>query len=148
VNGLFEIVEIKSLALGADPAIIKAICKVESNFNPNAIRFEPGFLQRYVPAVDKIKAYPGCSRETERQAQAMSWGLMQIMGYEARQRGFEGTYLSELCSPETGLEYGIRHWLYKLRRADGDPRRALLAWNGGGNSEYPGLVLSKLSDFA
>jgi soluble lytic murein transglycosylase-like protein len=45
---------------------------------------------------------------TERHTQMCSWGLMQVMGGTARELGLTG-YLSQLCDPETGVQYGCRY---------------------------------------
>lgn len=94
------------------PQLVAAVVAVESDGNPWAIRYEPGFYDRYVQAAP-IKAKAPCSNDTERRLRAMSFGLMQIMGQTARERGFVGTYLSQLCDPEAGIEYGCKHlsWL-------------------------------------
>ncbi len=34
---------------------------------------------------------------------------MQILGQTAREIGFDGTFLTELCDPEIGLEWGCRY---------------------------------------
>lgn len=72
-------------------------------------------------------------------AQQASWGLMQVMGAVAREHGFSGNYLSELCDPLVGLEYGCRHLAADLRWANGNVAQALAAYNGGrgGNAMPP-----------
>jgi len=67
--------------------------------------------------------------KTERIAQQCSWGLMQIMGTVARERGFEGD-LPNLCQPEVGLEFGCRHLVYLTKRFNGAPD-VLAAYNAG-----------------
>jgi soluble lytic murein transglycosylase-like protein len=87
--------------------LIAAIIHVESAGNPLAIRYEPDFFTTYIVPC-RVKVIPPCSKTTEQRARAMSWGLMQIMGQVARERGFIGPFLSELCLPEIGIEYGCR----------------------------------------
>jgi len=53
-------------------------------------------------------------RDQEWWGQAASWGLMQVMGAVAREHGYRGAYLPELCDPELNLDYGCRH-LVSLR---------------------------------
>ncbi len=60
----------------------------------------------------------------------MSWGLMQVMGAVAREYGFSGRFLSQLCDPAVGLEYGCRHLSILLKR-HGTIRAALSAYNSG-----------------
>ncbi len=95
--------------------LITAIVSVESDFNPAAIRYEPDFFVRYI-AGRSFKAVFPCSKETEAHARAMSWGLMQVMGQTARERGFSGTFLSELCDPVVGLYCGCQHLTYLRSR--------------------------------
>ena len=82
-------------------------------------------------------AKPDPPAETESRMRAFSWGLMQVMGQVAREHGFSGRSLAQLCEPATGLEIGCRVLAAKLAAAEGNVTRALLLWNGGGNRDYP-----------
>ncbi|PSH05135.1 MAG: lysozyme [Acidobacteria bacterium] len=122
--------------------LVCAVADHESGgWNPWAVRYEAEFERKYVP-VNPAK------QPTEHYARAFSYGLMQIMGQTARELGFIGAYLTELCDPGIGLEFGCR----KLRRCidahPGDTRAALLAYNGGGNPKYPDLVLALVPKYA
>lgn len=103
-----SLVESAARAHGLPPELAGAVVRVESGANPLAFRFEPGFFNRYVLRNASLRAKPPCSLETERQARAMSWGLMQVMGETARELGFDGPFLSALTDPATGLDYGCR----------------------------------------
>jgi len=138
-NPYSEFIKEEAKKQDADPNIIAAICKVESNFDIWANRFEPAFLRKYVPTEPKI--FGAVTRATERQGRAFSWGLMQIMGQVAREKGFKGVFLTELCEPLENLKWGIKHWKYCLKIRKGDIQKALLRWNGGGNPHYPFKVL-------
>ncbi len=92
---------------GLEPLLVAAIVQTESSGNTWATRYEPDFLKRYVEAAPQ--RFGGVSVQTERMCRATSFGPMQIMGQVARERGFTGIFLTELCDPETGLEYGCRH---------------------------------------
>jgi soluble lytic murein transglycosylase-like protein len=122
-----------------DPALICAIIEQESDFNPWAIRFEPAFLDRYVRPL-------GLSNITEAHSRSFSWGLMQIMGEVARELGYSGC-MGQLLEPETNIFWGMRHFRTKLSRAGNETKRALLAWNGGGNLAYPDQVLARIGKF-
>lgn len=127
-----------------DPSLICAIVEQESGWNPWAIRYEPGFFAKYVAPLytaNKIGA-------TEAYARSISWGLMQLMGQAARERGFANTYLSSLLDPATALEWGCQHFAFKMSQAGGDATKALLLWNGGGNPNYPAQVLERQSKYA
>ncbi len=127
-----------------DPALVCAVVEQESAWTPWAIRYEPGFLARYVAPLftaGKISA-------TETYARAFSWGLLQVMGQVAREHGFAGASLAELCDPVVGLEYGCRVLAAKLAQAEGNVERALLLWNGGANIHYAQEVQSRLARYA
>ncbi len=122
------------------PELVCAICEQESAWNPWAIRYEPKFFAKYVAPLftaNKISA-------TEAYARGFSWGLTQVMGQVAREQGFAGPSLAELCDPAVGLEFGGRVLAAKMAAAEGDVSRALLLWNGGGNANYAAEVLARL----
>ena len=110
--------------------LVKAIVQVESGNNPWAARYEPAFYTRYV-ADRGHRVWPGCSRETEERLRATSLGLMQIMGQTARERGFDGPFLTSLCDPMIGLEFGCRYLAQQVKRYSGDVEAAVAAYNAG-----------------
>ena len=126
------------------PALVCAVCEQESSWNPWAIRYERGFWEKYVEPL-WLKA--AIKSLTEAQARSFSWGLMQLMGQVAREHGFQGTSLAELCDPAVGLEIGCRVLSGKLAAAEGNVTRALLLWNGGANAAYSAAVLSKAEKY-
>ncbi len=89
-----------------DPALVTALVYAESSGNTYAMRFEPAWKYFHFPRewASRIE----CSVQTENIAQATSWGLMQVMGSVARERGHAG-WLSELSVVEVGLSYGCQH---------------------------------------
>jgi len=161
--------ELTDIASGAakfydlDRALVCALCEVESGWNPWAVRHETGY--RWIIGFHKmtlaeaysdisfidvdenwwafepqvINEFPG-SAQTELLMQQTSWGLLQIMGATARERGFRG-WLTELCDPQVNLEWGCRHlrWMLDHNNAYGlpDPYRPTgpedlaAAWNWG-----------------
>jgi soluble lytic murein transglycosylase-like protein len=121
-----------------DPALVCAIVEQESGWEPWAVRYEPGYYERYVA--------PHGFTPTEAQARSFSWGLMQMMGDSARSLGFTG-HLASLCDPATGLAWGCRFFVEKVKLAGGDVRKGLLYWNGGGNPEYPDQVLQRKQQY-
>ena len=112
--------------------LIAAVVQVESGGNAWAIRYERNFFQVYILSLDVAPIKP-CSLYTEKHARATSWGLMQVMGQVARERGFSRPFLSELCQPELGLEYGCRqlaHLRGRFKVSDSwEP--VIRAYNGG-----------------
>lgn len=115
--------------------LVCAMVERESTWNPWQIRYEAAFYKKYVlPAFVLNKFGP-----TEAQARAISWGLMQVMGEDAREFGFTED-LPSLCDPEIGTEIGCKIFAHKLAVAGGDVQKALLSWNGGANPNYPSEV--------
>ncbi len=125
-----------------DAALVCAICEQESAWNPWAIRYEPAFFAHYV--APQLAA--GQISNTEAQARAFSWGLMQVMGQVAREHNFDAT-LPQLCDPACGLEIGCAVYAAKLAAAHGDATRALQLWNGGGNPNYAAEVLARMGKY-
>jgi hypothetical protein len=136
-------------------ALVCAVCEEESgkrnvataafgieDWDPFSVRFEPGFMKQYIhPANPETPT-------TDELCRSMSFGLMQIMGQTARERGFNGRFLTGLCDPETGLEYGCRQLRRCVDLANGDPSSALLRWNGGDDKQYPVRVLARMAKFS
>lgn len=112
-----------------DPPLIKAIIQIESNWEPIAIRFEKGY--RWLYEVDRLVKDLRLHRDTEEYGQKVSWGLMQVMGAVARERGYRGRYLSGLLSPELGLLYGVKHLHWSIKRFGGDIWDGVSAYNQG-----------------
>jgi len=123
-----------------DPALVCAVIEQESAWDPHAIRYEPAFRMRYVA--------PLRLPLTEEITRSISWGLMQVMGQVAREHGFRGKFLSELCDPPTGIEIGVTVLCTKFAAADEDVARALELWNGGSNPNYAAEVLARVPTYA
>lgn len=106
--------------------LVEAMIQVESGGNTYAHRIEPGY--RYLWDVRRNQAFRlsaaearaklppktfpaprglGLTAESEFIAQQTSWGLMQLMGANARSLGFTGP-LPELTEASKGLEFGCR----------------------------------------
>jgi soluble lytic murein transglycosylase-like protein len=139
-----ELARATATAHAVDPQLVCAIVEQESAWNPWAVRYEPGFLSRYVAPLYTA----GKLSATETYTRAMSWGLMQVMGQVAREIGFANPSLTELCDPATGLEFGCRIMAKHLARSKGDVAAALLAWNGGGNVNYPAEVTARIDNYS
>jgi len=123
--------------------LVLAVIEQESNFNEFAVRYEPAFMSRYVSPL----FLKGGMTPTEAYTRAMSWGLMQVMGQVARELGFRGHFLSELCAPMNSIEYGCMKLAAGMKRHDGDETKALLAYNGGGRAEYATEVLARVNSY-
>jgi len=161
MNDLERLAREAATKYGLDPRLVCALCEVESSWEPRAIRQEVKYPYLYGLAAGEtgvIACIRGAAGEqlhtllreiqssiaTEVVMQKTSWGLMQIMGAVARERGFRG-WLTELCDPAVNLEWGCRHlrWMvdhpldYGLSIAQGPAvlkgtlADLAAAWNGG-----------------
>lgn len=130
----------KYLFKDSDVALVCALIEHESSWNTFSIRYEPGFFSRYVEQQKGLTA-------TEAYARSCSWGLMQLMGQTAREIGFQDKFLSFLCDPDIGIDYGCKQFRHCVNRHPNDEKAALLAYNGGSDSNYPNLVLQFKSKY-
>lgn len=119
---------------GIDPSLVLAVATHESSLNPWAVRYEPAFYTRYIQSMTGLT-------DTEKTMRATSFGLMQVMGQVAREKGFSEKYLTALCEPISGLTYGCKKLKECLDHTKNDVRAALLRYNGGADPHYPDLVL-------
>lgn len=125
--------------------LVAAVILQESGGYAYAARYEEGFFNRYLKGKQPrqlLGYFPKTiSIATEYAHRATSWGLMQIMGQVARERGFNAESLVELIDPSTNIHLGasiLRSHLDKTK----DLRKSLLRYNGGGNPSYADEVLS------
>jgi hypothetical protein len=130
---------------GIDQTLLAAIVMQESGGNPWATRLEPGFGYLWDVAEGKpyrapgnvtsvyapkgFRSPPGVSANTEWICQKSSWGLCQVMGATARWMGFGGHFLSELCEPTQGAEYGARYLATHLAKME--EAEAISSYNAG-----------------
>lgn len=87
------------------PTLISAIIMQESAGEPWSYRFEPEV--KYEVSISLYSKKLHISMDTERNFQHCSWGLMHIMGFKARELGFE-EHLPQLLLPSYGLDWGCR----------------------------------------
>ena len=121
---------------GLAPELICAVIEQESSWNQWAIRPEPAFEERYV-----LPLHEGI---LETWSRSMSWGLMQLMGEVARELGFEGKYLSQLCDPDIGLLWSCKKLRHCMDATEGVVEAALQRWNGGANKNYSAEVMARI----
>lgn len=124
---------------GLDEGVVCAVIEQESDWNPAAVRFEPAFYQKYIVPLNLADS-------TEARCRATSWGLMQIMGETARERGYTGE-LPDLLKPELGLQWGCVALARLVKMKNGDIYAALMAWNGGANVLYAGQVIARIDKY-
>lgn len=126
-------------AHGLDVSLVCAVIEQESGWDEWATRYEPLFYAHYVtPLLDSHTV----NSITEALGRATSYGLMQIMGQTAREFGYSGKWLTSLCDPTNGLEYGCRKLADCIKRTS-SVHDALQRWNGGSNPTYADQVLAR-----
>mgnify|MGYP001612763460 CR=1 FL=1 len=139
-----------------DPTLIAALVLIESGGDTYAWNPEPKY--RYFWNVKRNEPFRPVTwsevnsktpppdfptlagdRDQEWWAQQASWGLMQVMGAVAREKGFTGPYLTALLEPTRGLEFGCRVLAGLMAWSKGNVEQALAAFNGGkgGNAAPP-----------
>ncbi len=110
-----------------DPNWVKAIVMKESSGVASCVRYEPNF--RWLFKVEEYAKHPQISFATEFTTQKMSWGLGQIMGAVARERGHMGL-MGELLKPDVNLQVMCKHIIY-LKQISTDPADLFAMYNGG-----------------
>jgi soluble lytic murein transglycosylase-like protein len=139
-----------------DPILFVALILNESSGDPFATRWERRFYIRYISDRPLAQLTRNVIREldsyqdtTFRHCLAYSWGLCQVMGVVAYEHGFQGRHCWELLDPRTNVDTGAQIYAAKLARVyHSEPklrpeeaeRRALLAYNGGADADYPDRV--------
>jgi soluble lytic murein transglycosylase-like protein len=112
---------------GLDPAIVYGVCVKESSLDPVQVRYEPSWMW----FIDNHHGQPAaCSDATERICQAISWGLMQVLGAVYRELGYVGWLSAIAADVDVQLEYGCRYLAKKIKRY-GSLRSGLSAYNAG-----------------
>lgn len=141
-------IESAALAHGLDPLLVEAIVRVESNYLPFAYNPEPIYRYfwnvrdsapfRKLTEPELRSKYPPSDfpclagdPDQEWWGQQASWGLMQLMGAVARERGYREPYLPALCDVEQNLAIGCAHLKHLFTRAAGEVERAVGAYNAG-----------------
>ena len=128
-----------------DLPLICAVAAQESSWNPWACRYEPLFFSKYIQPLLNNGTIHSMTEATMR---ASSFGPMQVLGEVAREYGFKGQFLTELCDPDVGLDYGCRKLQKCIQDHPNDQRGALLAYNGGGDPQYSDLVLQFVATYS
>jgi soluble lytic murein transglycosylase-like protein len=133
---------------GIDKHLAEAIVIAESAGNPWAINYEPRYrylvnvrtgepFRKLTPAESTSEVppidFPTVAGDPDQEwiSQQASWGLMQIMGALARELGFKGPYLTELCRVDLNLRLGCVHLGNLLRWANENVEKAVGAYNAG-----------------
>jgi len=159
---LMSLVDVAAERYELPRRMVQALIGKESAWNPWAWNPEPRYRYywdvrngspfRAVTEAELMSERPpadfgslAADPDQEWWGQAASWGLMQIMGAVARERGSRLPYLTELLDPAINVDYGCRHLADSLawaRRYAHTPEEAvaasLAAYNGGRGGNKPG----------
>jgi hypothetical protein len=111
-----------------DDPILAAIFRVESQYDPFAMRFEPEY--QWVYNAPFFAKQCGITLQTEITLQKFSYGLGQIMGGTARWLGYRGP-LPGLLDVETNVHWCSVYWNNLLQKYNGDTWKAVSAYNQG-----------------
>jgi len=96
-----------------DPTFILPIIQVESGGNRFALRYEKDY--QWLFNVDELAEREKTTSEDMTELQKYSYGLMQVMGAVAYERGLTGLPY-RLFDPLVNVEIGIKHWVHKRDR--------------------------------
>jgi soluble lytic murein transglycosylase-like protein len=132
------------------PVLVLAIIAQESAGNPYAVRVERGFFRRYLAGLTALVRRTATRWDdywmTYPDLFSASWGLMQVLYPVAIECGMVLRYPSELCDPARGIEAGCRKLARDRAQGAVSERALLLAYNGGGDLEYPGRIAAWRTD--
>lgn len=126
-----DLVYYASSQFGLDPLLVAAIIQKESSGNPWMTRYEPT-TDGYVVNLGMYRAISsklGISQQTEYEAEKHSWGLMQVMGFVARELGYDGL-LTRILIPSIGIHLGCMK-LQLLFQKYGDVEKVVSSYNQG-----------------
>lgn len=115
--------------------LANAFMQVESSGGKNSRRrFEPGFLKRYLSKTLEPD-FESLASKYGREAMATSYGPFQIIYRTAYEHGFRGSP-EDLESPQTNRQYFNKIFDSMFRSSGSNLDKAILRYNGGGNSDY------------
>lgn len=123
----WEIIKEAADKYDLDPFIIAAIIMVESSGNHMASRFEPTWTHHLSPAQYALQL--DTDIQSEMDAQATSYGYMQVMGTVAREYGF-GQNFTKLYNKKLNIDFGCKH-LKNMYNRYGDMQSAIASYNAG-----------------
>lgn len=121
-----SIIDAKAEEFGIESSLVEAFCMTESTFNVRATRYEANFYKNYIQPMLAHNAI----ESKEAMGRATSWGLMQLMGQVARERGFDGEF-EELFDPEIALEWSLKHLKHFIEKYEPNLDDAIASYNAG-----------------
>lgn len=132
---LIQLAREKAAMSGVNPELLLAIIQTESSFDPWVVRFEPRYSYFWFPRESASQC--NILEETERNLQATSWGLCQVMGGVARELGFE-KMLTQLVVPENCIYIGCLKIKQLMQRYGEESESDIIAgYNAGSARKLP-----------
>ena len=116
-------IKIRADEFEIDTDLVTAFVMVESSGNPRATRYEANFYKRYIVPMKLKDLEDAIGRAT-------SYGLMQIMGQVAREKGFKGAF-EELFDPAVNLFWSLKHLKYFIKKYEPSLDDAIASYNAG-----------------
>lgn len=113
----------------------------ESRGDRYALRYEPHYRWLFRP--EGMAQELGIPVVTEIMQQRVSWGLLQLMGANARVLGCRAPYLSCLVDPETNLWYAFRFLKTLWKRYGPEETDVIAAYNAGQPRKTDGRYLNQ-----
>lgn len=126
-------IELAAQKHGLDPVLVAAICSSESDFRPEASRYEPKFQAHYIDCHPRYLILP----DDTRNMLATSIGLMQIMGVAAVELGLKPYDIEDLFDVVVNLEYGCRYLAKKYKKYGPKVEPVIAAYNAGSPRKGP-----------
>lgn len=131
-----EIIREKAKLYGLSEWLLMAVARHESGLAMDAVRFEPGQMDRARKAAKQL----GISRPDEVRMLSSSVGLMQVMAWHAPALGLKSW--RDLLDPEINIDAGARI-LAACKEKKKSIEGALGCYNGDAQ-RYPALVMAEL----
>lgn len=125
-SALIDLIKLVAGVYNIDPALVCAFVETESSGDRYATRFER-HTDKYVVSLGKWSKACNITNDTERVHQKTSWGLMQVMGFKARELGYSKS-LVYLTNARDGLDIGCRA-LRTFALLNGVSTHARLEWS-------------------
>lgn len=122
-----------------DPKLIGAVIMQESAGQAWSYRYEPNVKYQYMASSYAKKL--GISFETELCLQHMSFGLLHIMGFKARELGFD-SHLPQLLLPSVGIDWGVKALQTFVKRYN-TLEDAIAAYNAGSPRKEMGKYVNQ-----
>jgi len=116
-----------------DAELVCAIAQCESNIDALAIRYEPGW--KYILNAEIFAKKNNITNGTEIHLQAMSYGVMQIMGSVCRELFYQGPLTALISDPALTINLAVKKLKMFLDRY-GNEEDAIACWNAGNRKKY------------